>query len=54
MLREWIGAVPHCTAKLWTAATIAHLTVVPRNQSHGSKCRSHAHGSFAQLRWRRC
>ena len=30
MLREWIGTwtrakVPHCEAKLWTAATIAPL-----------------------------
>ena len=31
-----------------------HLIVVPRNQSQGSKCRSHAHESFAQFRWRRC
>ena len=55
-LREWIGTwtramVPHCTAKLWTAATIAPLDCVPRNQSQGSKCRSRAHESFAQLRW---
>ena len=33
---------------------LPHLIPVPRNQSQGSKCRSHAHESFAQLRWRRC
>ena len=33
---------------------LPHLIVVPRNQNQGSICHSHAHESFAQLRWRRC
>ena len=40
VLREWIGTwtramVPHCTAKLWTAATIAPLDCGPKKPEPG-------------------
>ena len=52
VLRDWIGTwtqatVPHCTAKLWTAATIAPLDCGPKKPEPG-------HVSSALLRWRRC
>ena len=54
MLRDWIGTlppstVPHQTAKLWTAATIAHQTADRRNLNLGSMCHSSAHANFAPL-----
>ena len=33
---------------------LPHLIVVPRNQSQGSNCHSHAHVSSAPSRWRKC
>ena len=42
MLREWIGVwtramVPHSTAKLWTAATIATLDCGPKKPKPGQQ-----------------
>ena len=42
VLREWIGTwtramVPHCTAKLWTAATIAPLDCGPKKPEPGQQ-----------------
>ena len=42
VLREWLGTwtramVPHCTAKLWTAATIAPLDCGPQKPEPGQQ-----------------